>query len=64
MGPEGAVSPSIVAIYHFGHSILPEFVKLYSADASFFIAVKYTRYVVPCLSYDRAKEMSKGEALM
>lgn len=28
------------------------------------IAVKYTRYVVPCLSHDRAKEMSRDEALM
>lgn len=69
IGLKGPLSPFTVASDHWGHSwthstrtcktVLPQmqvFLHL--------IVVKYTRYVVPCLSHDRVKEMFRYEELM
>lgn len=46
--------------------IVLEFVKLLPPMQVFLhlITVKYTRYVVPCLSHDRVKELFRYEELM
>lgn len=61
IGLKGPPPPFTVASDHWGHSIL-EFVN-YSPPMQVFlhsIAVKYTRYVVQCMSHDRVKEIRLG----
>lgn len=70
--PESSGGPFLHPLWpvnHCCHSTVPEFVKLYSYQCkSFFffwnIWSLYTRCAVPCLSNDRAQEVSRDQAMV
>lgn len=67
IGLKGPLSPFTVASDLWGHSIITRICKTVLPPMQVFlhlIAVKYIRYVVPFMSHDPVKEMSRYEDLM